>query len=214
VSAITRAGVRIEAQRVVMALGAWSSMPPLAAKGHVFQTYMMATPPLDARQLASLAEPGALVGTLDRGFTYRRIVDGRLLFGGLDESVKVPLPAGEVPVHVVPKLRSMLAAGIPPLSAVPIDQVWGGAFHVAGLSDVPSLTVWPRDPRVVVLAGSAGAGVLWCLIAGALVRGMIDARLDDGTDARFRAALQASRIPIGGALGLAARLALRAIRGR
>ncbi|HEU4411851.1 MAG TPA: hypothetical protein VFS43_41810 [Polyangiaceae bacterium] len=65
---------------------------------------------------------------------------------------------------------------------------------------------------LTLYAGSAGAGVLWCLLAGPLLRGLVDPSLDEPDDRRLRAAMSATRVPALEAISIGAKCALRAMR--
>jgi gamma-glutamylputrescine oxidase len=201
-------GARIRARRVVLASGAWDiDRGFFRNPGKVRYTWMLATAPLPT------PPPGGdstLVGDLSRAGMYRRLFERRLLLGGFDDTVARPLGAAEIPSNVLPRLRRLTERSLPQLGEVDVQCVWGGPCNATRLQ-LPWVRKAPTDPRVVAVSGLAGSGIAWGLLAGQLVRGPVNPDLDDAADERLRRALSASRLPVGGALRLGARLLARAL---
>ena len=201
-------GARIRARRVVLASGAWDIDRGFYRNpGKVRNTWMLATAPLPT------PPPGGdstLVGNLSGAGMYRRLFDRRLLLGGFDDTVARPLGAAEIPSNVLPRLRRLLERSLPQLGEVDVQCVWGGPCNATRLQ-LPLIRKAPADPRVVAVSGLAGSGIAWGLLAGQLVRGLVDPDLDNAADERLRRALSTSRLPVGGALRLAARFLTRAL---
>jgi glycine/D-amino acid oxidase-like deaminating enzyme len=141
---------------------------------------------------------------------YRRLFERRLLLGGFDDVMARPLGAAEIPSSVLPRLRGLLERSLPQLGEVDVQSVWGGPCNATRLQ-LPAIRKAPADPRVVAVSGLAGSGIAWGLLAGQLVRGLVDPDLDDADDERLRRALSTSRLPVAGALRLGARFLTRAL---
>lgn len=194
---VTERGHRVRARQVVVARGAWASRRSL-------QTWMLSSPPLDPATLAMLGSD--VVATVDRAFTYRRVSNGRLLFGGLDDAVSAP--RDDVPPDVPRRLRALLRRSIPALPPFEPECVWGGAIHAR----THELPIVRRTSERVVEIGAV-AGIYWALVGARLARGLVDPTLDTPDDARLRDAIEATRVPVFGALSLGARLVYEALRG-
>jgi gamma-glutamylputrescine oxidase len=201
-------GARIRARRVVLASGAWNiDRDFFQNPGRVVHTWMLATTPLP------IPPPGGdstLVGRPSPPWMYRRLFERRLLLGGFDDVAARPLGAAEIPSNVLPRLRRLLERSLPQLGEVDVQCVWGGPVNATRL-ELPLIRKAPVDPRVVAVSGLAGSGIAWGLLAGQLVRGLVDPDLDNAADERLRRALSTSRLPVGGALRLGARFLTRAL---
>lgn len=194
---VTSTGYRVRAQQVITAIGAWGGRRPS-------QTWMLASPPLPAATLEALGGSSTVVGTIERSFTHRRIHGQRLLFGGIDEVVHAP---GElVPPDVGPRLQDLLQCSIPRLPPFEPEAVWGGAIH-ARAHELP--LIQRRDDGVVEIG--AICSVYWAFIAAQLARGLAFPSLDTPADARLRACIAATRVPVLSTLSLGVRLLYRAL---
>ncbi len=191
----TATGAVVRAGHAVVAAGGWNpGVLDELGQGRVDQTYMFASEPLDEDSLARLGDESLLVGRFDRGLSYRRVLDGRLLYGALDEQVDTPLPAGEVPAHVGERLRELASRSLPWLSPLPAsERLWGGPIHNRGLLELPWIGHATSSTAISFVAGIAG--LVWALQAGRLVRGLVRPDLADPDDERLRVALASTRFP-------------------
>jgi glycine/D-amino acid oxidase-like deaminating enzyme len=212
VTALTEAGGECRAKKAVFAYGAWSP-GMFETKGKLFETFMYATEPLPKEVIARLGGDDPLVNNLYKDFSYRRVLGDRLLMGGLDDAVPEPSPKGEVPDNIQPRLERLKAKCIPWMKDVRVEAVWGGPIHAYG-DLLPSFRHLSGDPRVTVIDGMAGAGVIWALLAGQLISGLVDPALDTPQDRRLRAAVEATRFPYLGFLSVGVRLVARMLLGR
>ncbi len=143
----------------------------------------------------------SIVATAERSFTYRRVYDGRLLFGAFDDPVTVPL--NHVPADVGARLTRLLHRSIPDLPTFEPECVWGGAIHSQG-HEFPS--VRRESPHVVRLG--AIAGIYWALMGARFAHGLLEPSDETPEDARLRQCVAATRVPVFGALTLVLRLML------
>lgn len=200
-------GHTIKAQRAVVAAGAWGRSSRLAERtGKVYQTFMVASEPLSDETIARLGGERALVVGLRRGTPYRRVVDRRLLFGGLDRRVgndRVVRPdVDRVDSDAIEALRCLARRSLPWLDPLPsLDVAWGGPIESRGPHELPLVDWRPGSRRVVEVTGMSGSGVFWALQMGDLVRSLLDGPSSDSTDTdRLRRCLAATRVPVGGVL--------------
>lgn len=197
VDVITERGA-LRARRVVVCTNAYTPSLGLGAqRARVVHSYMLATERLDQDMVARLGGLDTLVGNLDFDFTFRRIHDERLLFGGLDIA---GLPPNEESArHDVARarLRRLLRGALPWLSPVDVAFEWGGAFYSTS-TDVPVIRPHAQLPGVVLNLGYGGGGVALSLASGSLVRGLVVPETDTPDDARLRDAFARTRIPFTG----------------
>ena len=195
----------IQTHRAVVSVGAWGPSSRLTRRpGKVTQTFMVASEPLDDATVDRLGGERALVVGLRRGMPYRRVVDGRLLFGGLDW--RVPRRANLRPDvdhpgdEAIGTLRRLAQTSLPWLRPLPeLTVAWGGPIESRGLHELPLIDWRPGSSRIVEVTGMAGSGVFWGLQVGDMVRGMLADEVDRNADAeRLRRCLAATRVPVGG----------------
>ena len=200
-------GHTVKAQKAVVAAGAWGGSSRLAERtGKVYQTFMVASEPLSDETVARLGGERALVVGLRRGTPYRRVVDQRLLFGGLDRRVandRVVRPdVDRADSDAIEALRRLARRSLPWLDPLPrLDVAWGGPIESRGPHELPLVDWRPGSRRVVEITGMSGSGVFWGLQLGGLVRSLLDGPTSDNTDTdRLRRCLIATRVPAGGVL--------------
>ena len=163
------------------------------------------------RSVVQLGGTSSLVVSLKPEFVYRRVFGNRLLLGGLDDTVRSPSPAGHVPDTVLPRLLRLLEESVPWLKDVEVEWLWGGPIHATTLDEIPRFQMYKGDPRIAVAAGMSGSGVVWGLLAGSLLAGLVNPGLDTEEDRRLREALAATKLPVPGAAKLGLQFLSRAL---
>lgn len=201
----------VQARHAVLCTNAYTHSLglPLGRRAAVTHSHMIATEPLPADVIRRLGGTDTLVARACSGLTYRRIHDGRLLFGGLDRLFKQPTAEAANDPHATALLRRLLAKSLPWLGEVSLAAAWGGPFHVTS-TEAPIIRSVPQLPGVVLNVGYSGAGVSLSLLSGRIVQGFVLGRGADDVEAdRLRRAYETSRLP----LWTAAKLALQLLFG-
>ncbi|WP_232665200.1 NAD(P)/FAD-dependent oxidoreductase [Pseudonocardia sp. TRM90224] len=180
VEIVLRSGATLNADRAVVATGAYTSdlRLPDRIDGAVVHASMQADPP-GVRGTDDLF--AAAVGVRP---TYWRVHEGRLLFGGADRSRPTP-EAG----RAVQRLRDRYRPGA--AGATP-DFRWNGPILVRR-GELPLLAHSPACARITYAVGFAGSGVALATSAGPLVRDLVlGPAAADPVGATLRAALAAT----------------------
>ncbi|GIX33669.1 MAG: FAD-binding oxidoreductase [Lysobacterales bacterium] len=182
---------RVQAEHVVLALGGYSR--PLLARAHrallPIATYVMCTQP-DPIIAQAIPTAAAVYDTRFAFDYYRRLPDGRLLWGGrisiLDRS----------PETVAALLRRDLRRVFPELAELPIEYAWSGLMGY-GRSQMPHIGA--VAPRLWLNQGYGGHGVATTTVGGELIA----AAIAEG-DERWRDFEAYAPRPAYGVLGLIA----------
>ncbi len=209
--AVMEGGAVCRAEKIVCSCGAWNQELLTGLRGTVAETWMLATAPLAHDILCRLGHAGSLVVSVKPEFMYRRVYGSRLLLGGLDDIVRNPSPAGRVPEDVLPRLLRLLEESVPWLKGVDVELLWGGPIHAMQVDEMPHFRLHKADPRISVAAGLSGSGVVWGLLAGSLLAGLVDPALDTEEDRLLREALTAAKLPVLGAAKLGVQMLIRAL---
>jgi glycine/D-amino acid oxidase-like deaminating enzyme len=162
----------ITADHAVIATGyATPEFEPLAARFRMMNTYVIATPPLDARMRRRVGLSNAMLWDTARPYHYLRWTpDNRLLFGGLDRP-RVAAPARPAALRRrAAMLMSDLASWYPALREVSPEYAWEGLFATTP-DGLPYVGPHRRYPRQLFALGYGGNGMtLGFFAAQALVR--------------------------------------------
>lgn len=190
-------GRAVEASTVVMAGNAYApdGLVP-TAQGHRpprIRTHALLTEPLEGSVIDDLGGPELLVGEVGGGFAFRRMVDGRLLYGAFDVPDATLATDGRNEDRTNARLRRHMEHRLPALKGVGVDAQWHGHF-IRTRSECPIIKRSSLEPRVVLATGFAGSGVGLSLTSGLLVRGLLEPELDTADAARVRRALEATRL--------------------
>ncbi len=171
--------------------------PPAAKVQH---TYMLATTPLPLDVQQDLGGTDSYVATPSLGMSYRRLHEGRLLFGALGSSKDDPRAQDKLDRELRQRVPRQLTAG----------YRWGGPIHTTG-TETPVIRASAASPRIVYVAGFAGSGVALSLLAGPLSRALLPGGVADEEATELRQAMLSTRFPLRGTAsalaGVLARLA-------
>jgi glycine/D-amino acid oxidase-like deaminating enzyme len=137
----------------------------------MMNTYVVATPPLDASQRRSLGLADVMMWDTERPYHYLRWTpDHRLLFGGLDRP-RVPRATRPAALRAqAVRLMADLADLYPSLARMKPAYAWEGLFAITP-DGLPYIGAHRRYPRHLFALGYGGNGMtLGFLAAQILVR--------------------------------------------
>lgn len=132
-------------------------------------TYVVATGPAPALLDAAIATEAAVADTRRAGDYYRRLADGRLLWGG-----RITTQRSE-PSRLAHLLKRDIVAVYPQLAGLEIDHAWAGLMAYA-THKMP--IIGPLQPGIWAATGFGGHGLNTATVAGRLIGDAI-ARGDD-----------------------------------
>ena len=171
----------VSADRAIVATGyATPEFEPLAARFRMMNTYVIATPVLDARCRRRIGLSSVMLWDTGRPYHYLRwTAEHRLLFGGLD---RPKVPARTRPAALrrsAGMLMTELASWYPALDGIKPEYAWEGLFATTP-DGLPYIGPHRRFPRQLFALGYGGNGMtLGFFAAQALVR---MARQEPGPD--------------------------------
>ncbi|MBN9526861.1 MAG: FAD-binding oxidoreductase [Alphaproteobacteria bacterium] len=189
----------IHARHVVLAGGAYMGLlhPRLGLATVPVATFVMTTPPMADRLSQVIRTTAAVSDTRVATDYYRRLPDGRLLWGGRASACE---PG---PERLAALLRRDVAGIYPQLGDIEIETAWGGVMPYAR-HRMP--IIGPLGPGVWAAACFGGLGLTSTTLAGDLIA----AAIADGDDRHHHFAPFAP-VFAGGSLG---RIAFQAIYWR
>ncbi len=167
---VRTAGGVVEARQVVIATGyATRQFRPIAGRFDLSHTYVLATPPLDARARRELGLADVLLWDTRRPYHYARwTADHRLLLGGADRPLRGGRPAAARLAAAVAEVRAHFERVLPALAGIPIAQAWEGRF--ANTPDsLPYVGPHRRYPQHLFALGYGGNGMTFGSLAGRLL---------------------------------------------
>ncbi len=190
---------KVVAKKVVVCTGAWTRElacihPP---RSMLAATYMLASTRLDDRVVDRLGGAGCCISEIPSG-SYRRIHQGRLLFGGLGRFGKIIEPEEKMNQKMVKKLQAVLAKSLPWLSKVEYARSWAGTIQL-DKSAVPRILQDPKHPQIIYNLNFHG--IMLALLSGAMIQGLVLGKsyLDDEAE-RLRRAYLSTKVPVFGLL--------------
>jgi glycine/D-amino acid oxidase-like deaminating enzyme len=177
VIAVTRQGLQIEAQHVVVCTG-YEMIKLVPATGHtIASTWVMATRPQPQR----LWPEQALIWEASDPYLYiRSTVDGRVICGGEDE----PFADESTRDALLPSksrlLQKKLALLLPDLDTR-AEFSWTGSFGQT-TTGLPSIGAIPGCRRCYAVLGYGGNGITFSMLAAELIEAAIAGRRDPDQD--------------------------------
>ena len=166
-----RAGTGVaEARQVVIATGyATRQFTPLAGRFQMSHTYVVATPPLRARERRELGLADILLWDTRRQYHYARWTkDHRLLLGGADRPIHGGRPAAARLSAAIEGIRTHFERLLPALADLSIAHAWEGRF--ANTPDsLPYVGPHRRYPHHAFALGYGGNGLTFGSLAGRLL---------------------------------------------
>lgn len=210
---VLEGGRQLIAERVVLATNAYTPSLALATppRARVVYNYVLATEPLSTDTLARLyaagAEAGGFVVEINKAYVFYRIHDGRLVFGGIEKLKQTEGGDLDVPAAVMRGLRKHLARTLKGAQLPDIAEAWSGRYHMTS-TDLPVIGPARVGSAIIHNVGYGGTGVALTLtlapVAAALALGR---PLADSELAEIHETMQATRLPVIGAMRFAAGVA-------
>jgi glycine/D-amino acid oxidase-like deaminating enzyme len=160
----------VEARQVVIATGyATRQFRPLAGRFQMSYTYVVATPPLDARARRELGLADVMLWDTRRRYHYARwTADHRLLLGGADRPLRGGRPASARLATAIADIRAHFERVLPALADLSIAHAWEGRF--ANTPDsLPYVGPHRRYPGHAFALGYGGNGMTFGSLAGRLL---------------------------------------------
>jgi glycine/D-amino acid oxidase-like deaminating enzyme len=164
-------GGTVEARQVIIATGyATRQFKPLAGRFQLSHTYVIATPPLDARARRELGLADVMLWDTRRQYHYARwTADHRLLLGGADRPISSggPSAAARLSAAMI-EIRTHFERVLPALGDLGISHAWEGRF--ANTPDsLPYVGPHRRYPHHAFALGYGGNGMTFGSLAGRLL---------------------------------------------
>lgn len=184
---------------------------PERPKARVVHNSMLATDELSDAELARLPSGRPFVVELNRAYVFWRLHRRRLVYGGIERHCASPGSGDlDVPPDTLRRLEHLLDRSVPG-APLPIAEAWGGCFHVTG-TDLPHIARVGQTGAIVLNVGYGGTGVALSMILAPIVAGLArGGRFADPDDARLLAVVQATGLPVMGALRFVASLSATAV---
>jgi len=163
-------GGTVRADRVVIATGHPGPLfKPLARHFRVAETYAVATPPLGARIRAGLGRRQAMLWDTAEPYHYLRWTrDGRILFGGGDQSQPHPRSRERVLVQRTGQLMYELSVLYPVISGIQPEYAWSGPSVTTG-DGLPYIGPHRNYPRHLFALGFGGSGLAQGFLASRIL---------------------------------------------
>jgi glycine/D-amino acid oxidase-like deaminating enzyme len=177
----------LHAERLVLATNAYSHLiDPIRAKQVPAWTYIVATEPLRADQLASIgwANRQGVEDARNLIHYYRLTLDNRLLMGGgpVGLSYGRDMERDSSPTAWV-HLEHHIGQLFPALRGVRVTHRWGGPFSVT--ADLTPAIGYAGDPRCVWSLGCVGHGVSMTHLNAQVIRDLVLERRSELTETPF-----------------------------
>lgn len=174
VSLRTTDGLRVQASQVVFAAGYASQkwLDQRVARNR--SSYAFITDPLNKSKLRALAD--TIVWESARPYLYLRSTgDGRLLVGGEDDNIDIPLRRDARVNSKARKLVKKVRRAIPHLELEPAFA-WAGTFAETA-DGLPFFGAHPQyGPRVQFAMAYGGNGISYSMAGASLIRALIEQR--------------------------------------
>jgi glycine/D-amino acid oxidase-like deaminating enzyme len=162
----------LEARRVVVATGyATERFRPLAGRFRMYDTYVVATPPLGRADRREVGLGDVMIWDTERPYHYARWTpDHRLLLGGGDRPVdrRGGRPSGERFAAAARALRGEFEALLPALADVRVERAWEGLFAMTP-DGLPYVGSHHRYPGHLFALGYGGNGMTFGFLAARML---------------------------------------------
>lgn len=198
---LTLEGRQITAKTVIICGNAYLGKPLAESVGgqraRVTHTYAIATEPLPSAAIQEMGGENLMVGEISLGLEYRRMHEGRLIFGAHGVAGLVPGDDTTFNRHQLTRVQRTFRKRLPMLEGIRIEHGWGGAYLEAA-EGCPMIRPLSPNSKVVLNMGFGGGGVSLALASGLIVRGLVLPDLDSPEAALIRAALETTHTaPLG-----------------
>jgi glycine/D-amino acid oxidase-like deaminating enzyme len=172
IEAETEHGI-VRARWAVVATGyATPEFKPLAGRFRMSNTYVIATPPLDAEQRRRIGLGDVMVWDTERPYHYGRwTADHRLLFGGCDHPHKRKTSAATLRRRTA-ELIADLVDLYPAARGMAPEHAWEGRFATTP-DGLPYVGTHGRYPRHLFALGYGGNGMTFGFLAAGILDRMM-----------------------------------------
>jgi glycine/D-amino acid oxidase-like deaminating enzyme len=163
----------VRARWAIVATGyATPEFKPLAGRFRMSNTYVIATPPLDAEQRRRIGLGDVMLWDTERPYHYGRwTADHRLLFGGRDHPHKRKTSAATLRRRTA-ELTADLIDLYPTARDLAPEYAWEGLFATTP-DGLPYIGKHGRYPRHLFALGYGGNGMTFGFLAGEILDRMI-----------------------------------------
>lgn len=167
---VRTAGGCVEAGTVIVATGyATPVFRPLVGRFRMYDTYVMATPPLDRAARRRVGIGNVLMWDTERPYHYLRwTADHRLLLGGGDRRARGHRVTDAHVKQVTARLLDEFTHLLPSLAGVPIERTWHGLFALTPDS-LPLVGAHRRYPHHLFALGYGGNGMTFAALAARML---------------------------------------------
>jgi gamma-glutamylputrescine oxidase len=168
---VTSGGGKIAAQHVVLCTSAYDFklMPKVSRAMQPVATYVMTTQPISELLDQAISTPACILDTRRAADYYRRLPDGRLLWGGRISTRQ------SAPFKLAEMMRRDMLAVYPQLGAAKPSHVWAGLMGYA-LHSMP--LIGQVEDGLWMATAFGGHGLNTTAMAGGLIAGAIAQRDD------------------------------------
>lgn len=177
VTAVTKQGLQIEAEHVVLCTG-YEMLKLVPSAGHtIASTWAIATRPQPKR----LWPEQALIWEASNPYLYlRSTADGRVICGGEDEEFSDETARDVLLPSKRQRLQLKLAALLPQLDCR-AEFCWTGSFGQSS-TGLPSIGRVPGHRRCYAVMGYGGNGITFSMLAAELIQAALGGRRDPDAD--------------------------------
>jgi len=163
----------VRARWAIVATGyATPEFKPLAGRFQMRHTYVIATPPLDAKQRRRIGLGDVMLWDTERPYHYARwTADHRLLFGGRDYPASRKTSAASLRKRTTALMADLIDL-YPPARDLTPEYVWEGLFATTP-DGLPYIGPHGRYPRHLCALGYGGNGMTFGFLAAEILDRMI-----------------------------------------
>ncbi|MFS0782528.1 NAD(P)/FAD-dependent oxidoreductase [Bacillus sp. 1P06AnD] len=167
----TDKGFAIKAKHIIYATGYEAQEEVRDPNGAIVSSYALATNPVgdikgwhDNMMLWETARP----------YIYaRRTVDGRIVFGGLDETTTKLGKRDSMIIHKRDLLMEKIFTMFPELKGKAVAEYYWGAFFGETHDGLPTIGIYEDYPNSYFLRGYGGNGTVYSIILSQIIRDLI-----------------------------------------